>query len=208
MKPRTRQPPKKRTERGVIGTGANSSTLYDDYLFPGLSVAKGVSAPTLTTFRGNILQNAYAGSGPTEQAFCAFHVGHDIKAGTTPTIHVHWAHIIAVPGVAAVKWQIEVSAAKGYSAGTFGAPVTLSTVQTVGAQYEHHITDDDDMPLPAAIVADLEPDMLILFRIFRDSSDPQDTFGNDAFLLYVDIHYEVGQRATKERNRPFTSTGF
>lgn len=176
---------------------------FSDYLVPGFSLAKGASAPTLKTFRGTLDQNAFAGSGPTEQAFFTVHILHDIKAGSNPTFHIHWAHIIAVPS-GDVKWQVDYTTAKGYEAGTFAAETSLSTIQTAGAQFAHHITDDDDM----VITDSLEPDSVIVARVYRDSSDGSDTFGDDAYLLQVDLHYQIGQHATIERNRPFTSGGF
>ena len=184
-----------------IGNG-----LYHDLLTSGLGIGKGGSAPTLKTFRGAIAQNAFAGSGPIEQGFFNYHVRHDIKAGTTPTLHVHWSHIIAAP-TGDVRWWVELTAAKGYG-GVFPATITVDVTQTAGPQYTHHISDDDGMPLPPSFASLLEPDMLILGRVFRNSADTADTFGDDAFLLQVDMHYQAGQLGTTERNRPFTSAGF
>jgi hypothetical protein len=190
-----------------VGIIEYADSQFSDYLVPGLALGKGSSAPTLKTFRDGIELNAFAGSGPTEEGFFAVHILHDIEAGSTPTFHVHWGHNTGAP-TGDVKWQIEVTAAAGYEAGTFPATATLSTTQTAGAQHAHHITDDDDMPLPAALVASLEPDMVILGRVFRDSSDAADTFTNDAFCFYIDLHFLFGQSGTTERNRPFTSGGF
>jgi len=107
-----------------------------------------------------------------------------------------------------VKWNLELTAAQGYGAEAFPASSTISTAQTAPAQYIHEITDDDDMPMPAGLAASLEPDMMIIGRIFRDPSDVADTFTGLAFLLTVDMHYEMGQVGTTERNAPFTSAGF
>ena len=89
-----------------------------------------------------------------------------------------------------MKWQIEYSIARGYSAATFadasGASAqanTLSVTQTAGAQYTHHITDDDAMILVNS--AEIEPDSVVLGRVFRDAGE--DTFGNDAYLIQVEV---------------------
>ncbi len=89
--------------------------------------------------------------------------------------------------------------------GTFGASVTLYTLQAATLpQYGHFITNDDDIEVPAGQRSELEPDANFLGRLFRDPGDPLDTFSGDAFVTYVDLHYEIGQRATRERNRPFS----
>ncbi|MCP4437116.1 MAG: hypothetical protein GY913_21795 [Proteobacteria bacterium] len=193
--------------RPIGGIGPLEEALYSDYLVGGLSIGKGSSAPTLKTFRNGIEMNAFAGTGPTEEGFFAIHVMHDIKAGTTPTFHVHWSHIVASPS-GDVKWQVELTAAQGYESEAFPATSTLSSTHTAGTQYAHHITDDDDMAMPAGLASSIEPDMFILGRIFRDSSDAADTFANDAFLIGIDMHYQKGQIGTTERNRPFTSGSF
>lgn len=178
-------------------------TFWKDYLIPGTSVRNGNSAPDMVNLRNGLYLPAFDGSTTMEQAFFAVHILHDFKAGTYPTFHVHWTHNNASPS-GNVKWNVEYSYAHGYGAGTYGASTTLSVVQAAGAQYTHHITDDDEM----SVVADMEPDGQLICRIYRDPTDVQDTFGTDAFLIGVDLHYAVGQFATYERNRPFTSAGF
>ncbi len=179
--------------------------VWDDFLVPGLSLGNGASAPTLKTFRDGIQQAAFSGSGPLEEGFFEIHMLHGLRAASPVSFHIHWAHIIGAP-TGDVKWNIECSFARGYEAGTFPSSTTLSTVQTAGAQYAHHITDDDDMVIGPSV--ELEPDSVIIGRVYRDSSDAEDTFANDAFLLHVDIHYQRTSIGTLERNRVFSSTGY
>lgn len=181
-----------------------TGNLYQDYLVPGLALGIGVSAPDLAAFRGTLYQRAFAGTGVTvEQGFFTVHILHDIKPGTYPTFHIHCGHNISsgtyTADTAAVKWYIDYSVAQGYKVGTFPAATTLSTTITMGAQYVHHITSDEDM----TITEDLEPDMLILGRIYRDPADAADTFGYDCSLFQIDLHYQIGQIGTAERNYPF-----
>jgi hypothetical protein len=179
---------------------AELDSVFDDYLVPGLSLAKGANAPDLEELRDGLFENAFAGTlTVVEQAFFSVHILHGIKAGTTPTFHIHWAHNNATPS-GDVKWSIDYSVAKGYGAGTFAAPTTVTTTQTAPAQYVHQITDDDDMPIN---VTDLEPDSLLLGRVYRDPDDAADTFADDAFFLELDIHYERDKIGTLDRNRPY-----
>ena len=180
--------------------------IYDDIRIAGLLLRGGVTPPTMREFRDGLYQFAFAGTGViVDEAHGAFHLPHTYKAGTVPTIHIHWAHNIAAP-VGDVKWLVDVSAARD-GADAFGAPVTLSAVQTAGAQYQHLTTDDDDMQL-AALLASLEPDALVQARVYRDPADAQDTFEEDAFLLEIDLHLQKGQEGTIERERPYRSAGF
>lgn len=175
-----------------------TAPLYSDYTVSGVALGTGANAPTMRVFRGGIELPTFAGSGPVEEGFFTIHLLHDIMPKTLPTFHIHWGHIIASP-TGNVKWQVEYSIAKGYEQEAYPSPTTLSTTHAAGAQYSHHITNDDDMAITEAV----EPDMVILGRIFRDASE--DTFVNDAYLIQVDMHYQVGQIGTPERNAPFTS---
>lgn len=176
-----------------------TGNLYSDYTVSGLALGKGPSAPTLTTFRNGVDLPAFAGTGPTtEEGFFTIHILHDIKPETFPTFHVHWSHIIGAPS-GDVKWNVEYTVARGYEEETYPVTTTLSTTNTAGAQYAHHITPDDDM----VMIEDIEPDMVILGRVYRDPTDVADTFANDAYLIQVDMHYQIGQIGTNQRNRPF-----
>lgn len=184
--------------RNLLVTELNP--VFDDYLVPGLTLRLGADAPGLTELRDGMFLNAFAGTGVTvEQAFFEIHILHGIRANTTPTFHIHWTHNNATPS-GNVKWFVDYTIAKGYGASTYAAPTTLSVVQAAGAQYEHSITDDDEMPVSSS---EFEPDAVLIGRIYRDPADSEDTFEDDAFLIDVDLHYQRDKIGTIERNRPF-----
>lgn len=192
------------TGSGVDLMDFDDSILYNDYLTSGTAIRVGPNAPDLAEYRDGIFLYGFAGTGAiVEEGMFTLHFLHDIHPDHTPTFHIHWTHNNASPS-GDVKWQLDYTYSHGYSAGTYGAPTTLSVTQTAGAQYTHHITDDDAMP----VSVDFEPDGMLLCRIYRDPADVADTFADDAFLIGVDMHYRVGQIATYERNRPFNSAGF
>lgn len=182
--------------------------VFSDYLIPGLTLdsSSPATSPDLEIFRDGIHQLAFSGTGGTEQGFFTLHLLHDLKADTEITFHIHWAHNVASPS-GSVKWNIEYSIARGYAVGTFGASTTLSTTQEAPAQYVHQITDDDDMVI-AGTNPELVPDAVIMGRVYRDPGDGADTFSDDAFLLFLDVHYTKSRVGTTERNAPFTSGGF
>lgn len=182
--------------------------VYDDYLASGLNmtVAGGNSSPTFKSLQNGIYGFAFVNSPQIQEGFFSIHTLHDMKPNTNMTFHIHWTHNTSVPS-GNMKWNIEYSLAKGYGQGTFSTTQTLSTIQTAGAQYTHHITNDDDMTI-VSTGGEVEPDSILLCRIYRNSSDAQDTFNGDAFLLNMDIHYVRSRTGTTERNAPFTSGGF
>ena len=185
--------------KGLSADSIKTGPLYSDYLVPGTSISRGASAPDLAELRDGLFLPAFDGAATPEQAFFTLHLLHDIRPESTPTFHIHWTHNNGTPS-GDVKWSVDYTFARGYGVDAFGATSTLTTTQTAGAQYTHHITPDDDMPVT---LTNLEPDMLLICRIYRDPTDAADTFADDAFLIQIDMHYEMWQIASKERNRPF-----
>lgn len=190
-----------------------SPTRYSDYTVSGTSVRNGAVAPTFAVFNGGLYLPAFDKN--TEQsAHFTIHILHDIKKNSTPTFHIHWSHKIAsgsyTPDTQKVVWGVEYAIARGYGAGTFSNVRTLTaTAQFAGAQYEHHMAGDDSTcQLHADDVAILEPDCVIIGRIFRKAADAADDFADDAFLIQIGMHYEIGQFGTVEKNRAFTAEGF
>lgn len=175
------------------------SPVYDDYLYSGPALARGSSAPDLAELRNGLFLLAFAGTGATtEQGFFTLHILHGIQPNTTPTLHIHWTHNNASPS-GNVKWQVDYSIARGYGADTYSTPTTITTTQAAAAQYTHHITNDDDLP----ISGNIEPDSVMIARVYRDPTDSADTFEDDAFLIHIDMHYLRDRIGSTQRNRPF-----
>ena len=175
-------------------------TGYEDVLFVhDAASAGGSSAPTLTTFRGNLKVGTFNGAGTTvNEIFGSIHIPHNYIAGTDIYFHIHWSHIIASP-TGSVKWNLDYSFARGFSYEAFPTPTTISLTQAAGTQYFHHIIESS-----AITGTNIEADTLILCRIWRDPADVADTFANNAFFLRADAHIQVDNRSTKEKVRPFT----
>lgn len=175
---------------------------WDDYHIIWDALTSGGSAkPTLKVFRGSLERVAFAGSGAVEELFGVIHINHEYIQGTDIHLHVHWSHIIASPS-GDVVWNIDYSIAKGHDQAVFPAPTTLQFTQTAGAQYTHQIIED----AVGISGTNIEPDTILLIRLYRDSTDVGDTFVNDAYLLTVDAHIQVDDRATREKVNPFTKS--
>jgi len=182
--------------------------VWEDYVVA-LDASNTLSAnnsPTMEEFRSGIYALRYPVDIKEHEAFFTFHFHHDMKPDTDMHIHCHFTTNDESP-TGNVKWNVDYMYARGYEADTFPAPTTLSVVAPVGAQYSHQITDDEAMII-SATANDLEPDGLLMGRVYRNTEDIEDTCDSDTFLLYVDIHYVKNRVGTTERNRPFTSGGF
>ena len=176
---------------------------YNDYLVAGNSIGTKptTNPPALAVIRDNLEQYQFE---KDDQGFFTLHILHDFKAGSIPTFHCHWTHNEVAPS-GDVVWKIEYSIIRGYEQDQFPASRTMSSVQTAESQYTHHITPDD---MPLLDTDDLEIDAVLIGRVYRGNAGDGDTFNGDPFLLQIDMHYEMGQVGTIERNRPFKSAGF
>lgn len=179
-------------------TGQGWNDLVQDVL-----VRSGANSPSPTVFIGGI--TAYEFSPTTmNECFVNFHMRHDYIDGTMVYPHVHWSHNTDSAGV--VRWGFEYTMARrNDSTGvvTFGATQTLYIEHTVtlGETYQHHVNEAaDGLGIDGTI---LEPDALILCRVFRDATSPNDTYPDPIHLLTVDIHYECHTLATPLRTPPF-----
>ncbi|MCK5601079.1 hypothetical protein KAR91_04365 [Candidatus Pacearchaeota archaeon] len=179
------------------------ATGWQDLVHSGLNLeTTGPNPPTLKDFRSGLYQYAFIGTGVTvEQAFASFHIPHDYKSGTKIYPHVHWSHNIAVPS-GDVVWQMDYSVSRAFSLGGFPAPTSIELQQTAGAQYIQHVIEvSEGNAIPAT---NIEPDSMILLRLYRDPAHANDDFGNDAFIVGLDLHYESDGSLTNEKAAPFT----
>lgn len=158
---------------------------WDGFLGP-LATAKSITAtnPSWTDFMEGISGWLFSATALNEM-WVTFHIDHTWKAGTAIYLHVHWA----LNGVAAgiVRWGIEYTVAKGYNRQAFGATTTVFIEQAVTGVFIQHMIAEASIEnvIPTAA---LEPDCLILARIFRDAAHANDTCTDGAFAYSCDLH--------------------
>jgi hypothetical protein len=178
-----------------------SAGYWDDYTADLSTARPGLTNPPDTVlFRGNIPEFAFD-PGINEDVSIAFHIKHDIKLGTKVYFHLHWS-----PGnstnTGVVRWGFEYSLAKGHEQEVFPTTTTVYVEQAAtGTPYQHQIAEVSDGD--AIDSASVEPDTLVLVRIFRDASHVNDTFTGDAFGLECDLHYQRDRVGTKNKAPDF-----
>lgn len=155
------------------------------------------SDPQFTEFRDQIHLLAFPPGAMTE-VFGSFHVDHDYALGTALFPHIHWTTNSSSTGV--VRWGIEWTLAKGHQQMAFGPTTTVYVEQAAtGTPYMHYIAE---VSLANAIPGtNVEPDTVILVRVFRDAPHINDTFADQVFGIALDLHYQA-DRATTPNKAP------
>ena len=181
---------------------------WRDILGAEVTGSPGANDPTWATFRNGIKGWQFGNIVINERWFM-FHVPHDYLPGSDLFVHAHWSQAVVdtggaggTPGV--VKWVVEHMAAKGHNQAAYpaGKLVTLSE-QASAVQYQHMLIEAQLSSAGGSAslmdTASIEPDMLVLCRVFRDPADPVNTLNQGPFLLEVDVHYQSTNIGTKQR---------
>lgn len=152
----------------------------------------GPTEPPMQLFRDNIYFFAFSYL-DMQEGFASFHIDHDYALGTKLYPHIHWS--CAGTEVGTVRWGFEYSLAKGHQQAAFGASTTVYVEQTTdGTPYKHYIAE---VPEPSAIPGlNVEPDTLIIMRVFRDATHVNDTLNANAYGICVDLHYQADKATT------------
>lgn len=191
------------TKLGSPGSGTDPDYGWRDLV--GNIVVKGTGAndPSWAAVTGLGGMYAYSFSATAmKEVWLQYHIDHDYAAGTKIYLHTHWLNAAASPNTGVVRWGFEYTVAKGHQQEAFAAPTTVYVNQTCNAtRYMHHIAE---ISLTDAVPAtSLEPDSLILVRVFRDAADVADTCTDAVYLLTSDCHYQTDRTSTKNKAPDF-----
>lgn len=168
----------------------------------------GANDPAWNVYRGTIRQYQFSQVSMNELWF-NYHIQHDYKPGSDLYVHVHWSQNVVDTGGTAgapgqAKWYMDVTYAKGHNQAAFIAPITTSVVGTAsGTQYQHML---NEVQLTAASPSGsqisssiIEPDGVIIVRLYRDAADAADTLNQGPFLHFCDMHYQTDRVNTKNK---------
>jgi hypothetical protein len=164
-----------------------------------LTLRGGITEPPMQLFKDSIYLLAFSQS-QMQEAYAVFHIDHDYALGTAIYPHIHWS--VNDSSVGTVRWGFEYSIAKGHQQQAFGNSVTKYIEQpTTGVPYMHYVAelaDSDAIPGTG-----IEPDTLIIMRIFRDASHSNDTLDAQSFGICVDLHYQANRSSTPNKRPNF-----
>lgn len=152
------------------------------------------NAPTLAAIRGGILGWQFPTDELTE-AHSAWHIDHDYAMGTKLYLHVHW--VCATTDIGTVRWGFEYSVAKGHQQQAFPTTTTVYVEQaTTGTAYMHYVGEVSQTDAIDGQTLGIEPDTVILCRLFRDGAHANDTLNASVFGVFLDLHYEADKATT------------
>lgn len=161
----------------------------------------GANSPTWEEITGMTGMYAYSFSATTmNEVWITYHIDHDIYTGTGSKIylHTHWINAAATPNTGDVRWGFQYTVANGHQQEAFPATTTVYVNQTCNAtRYMHHIAEISDGD--AIDATSIEPDTLIMCRIFRDAANGADTCTDKVYLLLSDCHYLADRAGTKNK---------
>jgi hypothetical protein len=159
--------------------------IWNDIILPAAGLGIGAAAPALVDFDPITGMKVYSFSGTNstpDELFGIFEIPHDYEEGTDLSVHVHWA--AENDTVADVKWQCSYSLADNLALFPAGQLIT-KVVSTIGKD-KHLITGLD----PDISGVGLKIGAIVCCRLFRDATDPADTYTGGARLLSFGVHYQ------------------
>jgi hypothetical protein len=167
-----------------------------------ITLRNGPADAQFALFRDGIYLPSFVQSG-VQNGYGNWHIDHDYKMGSALYLHIHWSANSALTGT--VRWGFEYTLAKGHQQMAFGPTTTIYVEQAAtGVQYMHYVAEVSEADaIPGTLI---EPDTMILCRVFRDATHPNDTFDDQVFGVALDLHYEVAQASTPFK-RPNFFTG-
>ena len=133
-----------------------------------------------------------------KERFCDVVLPRGYADGETVQFLLHWA--VNAVNTGTVRWGLEYTIAQGYNQGvnsTFGATVTLTQEVNIAVNSQYrHFTTEFSTDIPATI---LEPDTVLLCRVYREGSHANDTFAASAFGIKAGINVPVEYTGAKTK---------
>ena len=157
---------------------------WDDIVIQGYNLGTGASAPDLINFTpiSSMQIHGFDGTITSEQVFAQVEIPHDWAEGTEIRPHIHWTPNNSSAG--SVKWFMDYVIAN--VDGVFSGSQTLSVVDASdGVAWKNQVA-----ALGSINMAGYNISAHIIMRIYRNPTDAQDTYGSDAGLLTIGIHYQ------------------
>ena len=165
----------------------------------------GSKQPAFGAFR-NTVGSLRFDADTEQEAFIAFHVDHDYALGTKLYPHMHWSADTASTNT--VRWGFEFTLAKGHGQGVFPTSTTIHIEQAfAGVAFTHMIAEVSDADAIDGEALGIEPDVVIMMRVFRDATHVNDDLATHAFGLFVDLHYQAERRGTVNKAPDFFKAG-
>ncbi len=162
---------------GNLSASANVTREFIIQPLPITNAAPG----TVNVVDANMKSFGFDGNASTEELFYHVDLQHDYVAGTDIIVHVHWMPSTANAGNVRFQWYYQwVEEGGTFTAATLGAPTAVAAGGVAWADKRTDFTISG---------AGKTYNSRLLLRLFRDPTDGTDTYGDDAVLSSVGVHY-------------------
>ena len=173
------------------------ATVWDDIMVPTYALRSNVNPPTFRAFVSNLWLYYFddAGANSENQVYFAVQFPHS-WASDTIYPHVHWTPSDNTGG--AVTWAFEYSWAEYNSTTPEVFPstttITVNAPVAVNSQNKHLIGS-----LPYIIPTESQNGIssMMVCRLYRNSSNNDDTYTGNAGLLQFDIHFKKNTEGSR-----------
>ena len=164
----------------------------------------GVGNPAWQQYNGTSIYGYAMQATKLNEVWINYHMPHDWVPGSDLYIHTHWSQTTADSGKN-VQWFFDVLYAKGHQQQAFQNTVTtVNVIQACNATVREHMIAEVQLSTAGAIGGNtLEVDGIILVRCYRNAGVGSDTSTQDAYLHFVDLHYQSTNMATKNKAPSF-----
>lgn len=171
------------TFRTTIGAAGTSNVVTREMIIQPLPITN--AAPGVVTVgpSGSIKSFGFDGVTQVEELFYHVDLQHDYIPGTNIIPHVHWMPSTNAAGN--VVWQWDYQWVE--TGGTFGAP-TNDPCTAVAAGGTAWVDKRSEVTISGA---GKTYNSRLLLRLFRDPANAGDTYGDDAVLSSVGVHYSA-----------------
>ena len=67
----------------------------------------------------------------------------------------------------------------------------------------HYVGEVSETDAVDGATLGIEPDTVVLVRLFRDGGNANDTFPDEVFVSFIDMHYLADRATTPNKSPPF-----
>lgn len=168
------------------------STVWNDINISLVPPQGGATAPAIIAFNGDARLDCYAFSGTNttpDEIHSSMETLHGYKEGTDIRFHLHWYPTNTT--VANIKWQFRYTWFNRDNVP--GAAQTMTITETTSGVAWQEKTSVFVVPGAGKTMGSR-----LVFSIFRDATDPADTYGFNAAVSDMGVHYEIDQVGSRE----------
>lgn len=161
---------------------SGAATTFEDLNIGTVFLGRGASAPDLVTIDATSIEGpGFNGQATSEDLSGSVEIPHSYKNSSDITPHIHW--MPSTTGAGDVIWNLEFFTISEVIDETVTGSTTISGSSSAGgtAWVGHRM----DFPVISGAIGDQ-----IGFRLFRDPTTSDDTYGADAVALTLGFHFE------------------